>query len=57
MYIYSILLGSVIDASDAFVVSRRILPDTPNLVGSSPVSPMEFDSSLLSVVYLLDAAR
>ncbi|KAJ8579307.1 hypothetical protein M405DRAFT_870437 [Rhizopogon salebrosus TDB-379] len=42
------LLGSVIDASDAFGVSRRSSPDTPNSIGSSPVSRMEFDMSLLS---------
>jgi hypothetical protein len=28
----------------------------PNLVGSSPVSPIEFDISLLSNVHLLDVA-
>jgi hypothetical protein len=38
MYIYSMLLGSVIDASDAFGISRRSSPDTPHVVGSSPGS-------------------
>jgi hypothetical protein len=57
MYILSILLGSVIDASDAFGVSRRSSPDTPNSIGSSPVSRMEFDMSLLSDVHSLDGPR
>jgi hypothetical protein len=29
----------------------------PNLVGSSPVSPIEVDKSLLSDVHLLDVAQ
>jgi hypothetical protein len=66
MYIYSMLLGIVIDASDAFGISRRSSPDTPHMVGSSPV-PLRWSSispyypmyiiSLLSDVYHLDAAR
>jgi hypothetical protein len=57
MYIPSMLLGSVIEASDAFGASRRSIPDPLNSVGSSPVSPMEFDISLLSDVHLLNPAR
>jgi hypothetical protein len=51
------LLGSVIDASNAFGVSRRSLLVTPNLVSSSQVSPIDFDISLLCDVHLLDVAR
>ncbi|KAJ8583710.1 hypothetical protein M405DRAFT_866811 [Rhizopogon salebrosus TDB-379] len=47
-------LARVIDASDAFGVIRRSSPDMPNLVGSSTVSPMGLDKSLLSDVHSLD---
>ncbi|KAJ8583711.1 hypothetical protein M405DRAFT_866812 [Rhizopogon salebrosus TDB-379] len=50
-------LARVIDASNAFRVNRRSLPVTPNLVSSSPVSPIDFDISLLCDVHLLDVAR
>jgi hypothetical protein len=51
------LLGSFIDASDAFGVSWRCLPDTPSLIGSFPVSLMVLDMFLLSDVHSLEVAR
>jgi hypothetical protein len=57
MYILLKLLGSVIDASDAFGVSRRSSLDTPNLLGSFPVSPMELDVSPISDVQFLEVSR
>jgi hypothetical protein len=59
MYNFSMLLGSVIDVSDAFGVRRRSSPDTPELglVGSSQVSRNAFDMTLLSDIPSLDVAR
>jgi hypothetical protein len=59
MYNFSMLLGSVIDVSDAFRVRRRSSLDTPELglVSSSQVSRNAFDVTLLSDIHSLDVAR
>jgi hypothetical protein len=57
MYILSMLLGSVIDAPEAFGGHWRASPDMPTLVGSFPVYPIVLDMSLLSDIHSLAVAR